>query len=363
MHERLESIAAHGQSIWLDDLTRDLVRDGTLHALVDAGVSGITSNPTIFRRAIVETDAYDASIEAFEDEPGPERVMEELALADVIAACDVLRPIFEASGRTDGFVSYEVSPHLARDGGATFREAKRLARRIDRPNVFIKIPGTRSGVEAVRRCLEDGINVNVTLLFSVERYRAVAEAYERAVETSDGRTGACVASFFLSRIDAKVDAHIDETVRSSPAVADLRGQTALALARSAYAHWRGVFGTSYASPHPESPMHKLLWASTSVKDPTFPPMKYVDALVLPHTIDTVPRKTLDQLRDPGVERARIPPVALEDDLKTLDRIQNEVIDLDRVAVELEEEGLRKFVEPYDELLKAIDERRRVHDGS
>lgn len=359
----LRRLSEYGQSVWLDNLTREMIASGTLAGhLRDDNVTGITSNPSTFHEAITGSPAYDDALKklAGENRPAGE-AYEELAIEDVQSACDLLREAYDRRQGRDGFVSLEVSPHLARDAKATIEEATRLWERVGRENVFIKIPGTAEGLEAIEACLAQGVNVNITLLFSLDRYREVAEAWFRAMRTRVDRGQApdvkSVASFFLSRIDAKVDPLLDAS--ENPRAERLRGCTAIASAKLAYQIWKELFADSQrrwrrlreAGAMPQ----KLLWASTSTKDPSFHDTKYVEALIGEQTINTMPDTTLEAFRDHG----KVAPT-LEQDLGEQHEVVHGLselgIDLRSVTDELVEEGIDKFAKPFDELLRALDEK-------
>jgi transaldolase len=358
----LHELAEHGQSVWLDDLTREMLEDGTLAGLIrDDGVTGLTSNPKTFSQAIAgNSRAYEAGLrEAAARGRTAEAAYEGLAVEDVRAACDLLRDVHDRSAGQDGFVSLEVSPHLAFDTQATIEEAHRLWERVERDNVLIKIPGTSAGLGAIEACLAGGVNVNVTLLFSLDRYREVADAWFRGMETRVRRGEPLgvrsVASFFLSRIDVKVDALLDEIAEPTRR---LRGRAAVASARLAYQIWKRLFSESNArwqrlSEGGASPQ-KLLWASTSTKDPSFSDTKYVEALIGDRTINTMPRETLAAFRDHG--EAATPTLELEigEQRTVLDDLGRAGIDLAQVTEQLVEEGVEKFVRPFDDLLQALE---------
>ncbi len=358
----LLELEALDQSVWLDDIQRDWLDDGTLARLIEEdGVSGVTSNPAIFHKAIRDHHGYDEAIQALAERGvGAAEMVESLMVEDVRRAADRLRGVYEASGGRDGFVSLEVSPHLAHDAAGTVTEARRLWRRVSRANLMVKVPATRAGLAAIRQLIGEGINVNVTLLFSVVRYGEVVEAWLAALEdcAAAGRPLqriASVASFFLSRIDTLVDRRLDAL--GTPAAAELRGQAALASARLAYRHsrdwvaaprWRALAARG-AQPQ------RLLWASTSAKDEAYSDVKYVEALIGPGTINTMPANTLAAYRDHGQPAAR-----LEQDLDLARglpaRLAGLGIDLESAAGELELDGVRKFVEPYDALIRMLGER-------
>ena len=347
-----------GQSVWYDYITRDLIASGELARLITAdGLRGMTSNPTIFDKAVSGSRLYDADIRRLADTgKSSTEIFESLAVADVRAACDAFLPLYQRSGGSDGLVSLEVSPTLAQDADATVHEAERLWRAVDRPNAMIKIPGTQAGLSAITRAIAGGINVNVTLLFSVERYAEVIEAFlaglERRLEQNlPVASIASVASFFVSRVDGKVDPLLDRRAGSEP----LRGKAAIANACMAYR----LFESSTSQPRwsrlaaaggrPQRP----LWASTSTKDPRYPDTYYVEALVAPRTVNTLPPETLEAYRDHGEPAVRIQDgvAAAPEQLQALARAG---IDLAQVTRELEEEGVEKFAASYRSLLAAID---------
>jgi transaldolase len=347
-----------GQSVWYDYITRDLLASGELARLIAAdGLRGMTSNPTIFDKAVAGSRLYDPDIRRLADKGASSgEIFEALAVADVRAACDAFLPLYERSGRGDGLVSLEVSPRLAHDADATVHEAERLWSALNRPNAMIKIPGTRAGLSAITRCIGAGINVNVTLLFSVERYAEVIESFLAGMEQRLDRrlpTGSVVsvASFFVSRVDGKIDPLLDQTAGG----AALRGTAAIANACVAYRlfeetlrqqRWRRL---AQSGAQPQRP----LWASTSTKDPRYPDTYYVEALVAPQTVNTLPPETLEAYRDHGSPEVRIHErmAAAPAQLEALARAG---IDLARVTHELEVEGVEKFAASYRSLLAAID---------
>jgi transaldolase/glucose-6-phosphate isomerase len=356
-----------GQSIWLDYLHRSLIEDGRLRRLIeDDGLKGMTSNPSIFEKAIGEASAYDdrlaAALRAGDFEPMA--LYERLAIADIQAAADVFRPVYDRLNGADGYVSLEVSPYLAMDTEGTVAEARRLWRAVDRPNVMIKVPGTRAGSPAVRQLIGEGVNVNVTLLFGIDAYLAVAEAHMSGLETFKAAGGDVtkvhgVASLFVSRVDTQIDAEIDRRLAAgagadAAALGALRGKVAIANAKLAYqrylqmtgsARWRALAAAG-AAPQ------RLLWASTGTKDPTYSDVLYVEALVGPETINTMPPKTLAAFRDHG----RIGPTltaGLDEARRVLAAAERFGLDLDGVTERLIETGVRQFGEAFDRLLAAI----------
>lgn len=358
----LRQVHQLGQSIWLDDIRRGWLRDGHLARLIsDDALAGVTSNPAIFAKSISEGAEYNDAIASL---AGAGRnindIYETLALEDVQAAADLFRATYDARGGSDGFVSLEVSPHLADDTEGTVAEGLRLWQAFDRPNAMIKVPGTEAGLPAITELIAAGVNINVTLLFSVDRYRAVVDAYLAGLEKRS-RAGkpidriASVASFFLSRIDTLVDARLDQM--NTPEAKAQRGRAAIASARLAYQYykewtnsdrWRAL---AYKGVKPQ----RLLWASTSSKDPAYKDTMYVEALIAPNTVNTLPPATVDAYRDHGE-----PAVRIEDDLsaagETVQTLRNLGIDLNAVSEQLEREGVKKFKEPFDALLATLAKR-------
>jgi len=346
-----------GQSPWYDYITRDLVATGELRRLIrDDGLRGMTSNPTIFEKAIAGSAAYDADIRRLSEQGrSAGEIFEALAVADVRAACDEFAGLHQVTGGVDGQVSLEVSPTLAHDTHATIHEAERLWGAVDRPNAMIKIPGTEAGLPAITHCVAAGISVNVTLLFSVERYRAVIEAWlagleQRLAEGRDLGPVSSVASFFVSRVDGKVDPLLDRAGHDA-----LRGRIAIANACAAYRRFEGSLGTprwqrlAQAGARPQRP----LWASTSTKDPRYPDTFYVEALVAPRTVNTLPPETFAAYRDHGnpVVRMHEGMAVAPERLKALAAAG---IDLAAVTRELEDDGVAKFAASYTGVLGTIE---------
>ena len=346
-----------GQSLWYDYITRDLLTSGELTKLIrNDGLRGMTSNPSIFEKAIAGSRLYDDDIRRM-SEAGRRAaaIFEALAVADVRSACDAFRPLYDRTGGRDGFVSLEVSPGLAHDTPGTIQEADRLWRAVDRPNAMIKIPGTHSGLAAITESIASGINVNVTLLFSVERYSEVIEAFLQGLERRHQRGQpvdgiGSVASFFVSRVDGKIDPLLNrESDRS------LRGTAAIANAAEAYCLFRESLQTdrwarlAKAGAAPQRP----LWASTSTKDPAYPDVYYVEALVAPDTVNTVPPETLAAFRDHGSPGVRIDD-AVANAPAQLAALKAAGIDLAAVTRELEDEGVAKFAASYAAVLSGIE---------
>jgi transaldolase len=358
-----------GQSVWLDNLTRDMIHDGALERLIhEDGVSGITSNPATFHASLSSGAAsYAVQLGQLVDQGLPaEAIAEALAIEDVRLASDLLRPTFDETRRRDGDVSIEVSPRLARDAQGTILEAERLWGRLDRENVMIKIPGTPEGLAAIESALASGVNVNITLLFTLGLYDRVVDAFMAALETRVDRKQPLdriqsVASFFLSRIDTKVDEKLD--LLGSAGGTDhrprhLRGQAAIACAKEAYRRWKQSFSSDRWKRLEDlgARPQRLLWASTSTKDPSYPDTKYIDPLIGPHTISTMPEKTMDAFRRQGVARP-----TLEEGIDGARRVLADFaelgIDLDAVGEELIAEGIAKFAAPYRKTLQFIEEER------
>ena len=350
-----------GQSIWLDYIRRDLLTEGRLAAMMtDDGLAGITSNPSIFEDAIARHDFYDDEIrQLLATGADGGRLRQALTVSDVTRAADVLRPLWDTTGRRDGLVSLEVSPHLAHDTEGTVAEALALWRIVDRPNLMIKVPGTRAGLPAITRLIAAGVNVNVTLLFSVARYREVVDAFMAGLEQrhSLGQSLAgiaSVASFFISRIDTLVDAELDRLSAARPGTIALRGTAALACARLAYRHyqewtraarWRAL---AAAGAQPQ----RLLWASTSTKDPAYSDVRYVEELIAPETVNTLPPATLEAYRDHGDPALRLEP-GIPEAAQQIARLAAAGVDMDRVAEQLEREGGDKFIAAHDALLAVL----------
>lgn len=349
-----------GQSPWYDYITRDLVASGELARLIrEDGLRGMTSNPTIFEKAVAGSTAYDEDIRRLGREGrSPGEIFEAIAVADVRAACDEFAALHRRTGGLDGQVSLEVSPELAHDTEATIQEAHRLWAAVARPNAMIKIPGTAAGLPAITRCIADGISVNVTLLFSVERYAAVIEAWLAGLERRLDRGEplepvASVASFFVSRVDGKVDPLLD---RASPgAPSPLRGRIAIANAAAAYRLFEWSLGTprwdrlAKGGARPQRP----LWASTSTKDPRYPDTHYVEALVAPRTVNTLPPETFAAYRDHGRPAVRIRE-SIGGSGAALKALAEAGIDLAAITQELEEDGVAKFAASYRSLLAGIE---------
>lgn len=357
----------YGQSVWMDNLSRDILRSGELAQLINSrDVHGITSNPAIFEKAIAGNAIYDADIEAgIRAGKSVEEIYESLVFEDIRNACDVLLPIYQASSGVDGYVSLEVPPNLARDTEATLRAARRYFQILQRPNLMIKIPGTPEGLPAVEAAIRDGINVNVTLLFSVQSYIDTAWAYIRGLEAraaagQDVRNLASVASFFLSRIDSKVDDRLEQVAQQTrepqqqAQIADLKGKIAIANAKLAYKEYKQIIASDrwQALEAKGARVQRLLWASTSTKNPAYSDVMYVDELIGPDTVNTLPPNTIEACADHCNVASRI-----EMDVATAEAAIAALaplgIDLDQVMDELLAEGIDKFIQPFDQLMDSL----------
>lgn len=374
----LKALRDRGTAPWLDFLSRRFIAGGGLwHLVHDDGLTGVTSNPAIFEKAIAGSSDYDEAIERAlaENDRAPDALFEHLAVADIHAAADVLRPVYEATNGRDGYVSLEVSPYIAMDTDATIAEARHLWRAVDRRNLMIKVPATGPGLPAIRRLIADGINVNITLLFSQSVYEDVVEAYLAGIEAwiaegGDPARVASVASFFVSRIDSAVDQRIDQRLEAGAdgetrqALEGLRGAVAIANAKLAYQRYRRLFSgdrwekLAAAGARPQ----RLLWASTSTKDPAYRDVLYVEELIGPETVNTMPPETLDAFRDHGQVRD-----SLEEDVAgaqaVMDALAEVGISIDEVTEALVEEGVRKFADPFDDLLGAVAHKRAAVLGA
>jgi len=348
--KKLESL---GQSIWLDYIRRDLIADGALlHLIEKDGLRGMTSNPAIFEKAIAESNLYDAEIQKMAHKgKNVNEIYEAITQKDVQSAADVFRPLYEKTDGKDGYVSLEVNPNLAHDTVGTIEEGRRLWVALNRPNVLIKVPATMEGLPAIRQLISEGINVNVTLLFALPRYKQVTEAYiagitDRINQGEPITNIASVASFFLSRIDAVIDPKEADTIATK-----IRGQVAISSAKIAYKIYKEVFENEQFTKLGASPQ-RLLWASTSPKDPKYSDVKYIEALIGPNTVNTIPLETLEAYRDHGD-----PSNLLEADVEQASWVLSELpemnIDLQSITEKLENDGVEKFVQAFEKLMDAL----------
>jgi transaldolase len=357
MSNRLREIEALGQSIWIDNISRQILDDGILKRLIDEdGISGVTSNPTIFEKAMGHSDRYDDGFrEELEHTSDPEEIFNQLAYRDIRDAADLLRPVWDSAKGADGHVSFEVAASLAFDTDGTIEAAKHHRAAIDRPNVLIKVPGTAEGVSAFEELTAFGLNVNVTLLFAVSRYEAIAEAYirglERRVEAGESvEKAASVASFFVSRVDTKVDAALEGTGRE-----DLRGKAAVANAKIAYESFQRIFSgprweaLAAKGAHVQRP----LWASTSTKNPDYSDTLYVDNLIGPDTVNTMPDQTIDASRDHATAERTVDK-DVDQAHKEIDEIKAAGVDFEDIVLnQLVDEGVKSFAASYDSLIETI----------
>ena len=363
---KLESL---GQSIWLDSLSRPMLTSGELQRLIaEDGLSGVTSNPAIFEKAIAESTDYDEAIRVLAlAGKGVGHIYETLVVEDIRLAADQLRPVYNRLDGRDGFISLEVSPHLAHDTMGTLDEARKLWAIVNRPNVFIKVPATTEGLPAIRELISDGININITLLFGLPRYRQVAESYIAGLEDRLTRGKsidhvASVASFFLSRIDVMVDPILEKRMiaggRDGQLAEYFHGEVAISCAKVAYRIFKEIFRTASFSNlvRRGGRTQRLLWASTGTKNPAYSDVKYVEPLIGPETINTIPMETLLAYRDHGRPALRLGRglAKAEEVLKCLPEVG---INLDRVTQALEDEGVDKFIKPYNLLMKRLAEKQ------
>lgn len=374
----LHRLHALGQSVWLDYIRRGLLRSGELKEMIARyDLRGVTSNPSIFEQAIVRSDDYDDALgELAAARVAPGAAYEALAIDDIQAACDLFRPVFDASGGTDGFVSLEVSPELAHDTAATTEEARRLWAAVDRPNLMVKVPGNAEGVPAIETLLAEGLNVNVTLLFSLAGYEAVMEAYLRGLERrhAEGRPlshVASVASFFVSRVDSAIDGQLEakaaeagDEVRKAHLLS-LRGKAAVANAKLAYERFQQVFsGPRWeALKAAGAQVQRPLWASTSTKNPDYRDVIYVEELIGPHTVNTMPLATVEAFADHGVANRTV-DMGYDQARAELAALAAEGIDLDEVTTRLQVDGVDKFAASFREMMDGVARKlERVASGA
>jgi transaldolase len=358
----LVELQAYGQSFWYDNLRREFLNDGTLQSLIDNdGLRGMTSNPSIFEKAIGQSDDYDEQIsQEIKKGKDAERVFEALALADIRAACDLFAHLYESTSGGDGFVSLEVPPDLAADTEQSISEARRLFNEVGRPNVMIKIPATPEGIPAIRQLIGEGININITLMFSMAHYEAVAQAYLDGLNHlldngGDPAKVASVASFFVSRVDSAVDKKL--AALNDPAAEALMGRTAIANSKIVYQRFKDIFhGQAFdALRSAGAGVQRLLWASTSTKNPNYPDTLYVDALIGPETVNTMPPDTIEAFRDHGTVTYTLEKDVEEAQL-TLDNLVELGIDLDEVTEQLQKDGVEAFAKSFNELMKTLEEK-------
>ena len=367
----IKELLTEGQSVWLDDISRQMLNEGDLQRQIDEiGIRGVTSNPSIFEKAIAAGDAYDAAVmDLLRQGKGAEEIFEAVEVEDIQAACDLFRPIYDASAGADGFVSIEVSPGSARDAESTRIEARRLWSSVDRPNLMVKIPGTLEGAAVIEEMLAAGLNINITLLFSIASYERVANAYVAALEQRHAANQpidriASVASFFVSRVDTLVDKLIEEKIAGSsdPAVAAqgraLLGKVAVANAKLAYAKFQEIFeGPRFAPLRAAGAnVQRPLWASTGTKNPAYSDVLYVEELVGPDTVNTMPGKTIEAFLDHGrVSRT------VDQGVASAEQVMRDLaalgVSIDDVTAQLEEEGIASFTKSFDNLIAGVEGKR------
>jgi len=361
----LKKLGTLGQSIWLDYIRRDLIASGQLRRLIEEdGLRGMTSNPAIFEKAIAESNIYDQNIRKLTlKKKDVKAIYEALSQRDVQGAADEFMPVYGNTDNKDGYVSLEVNPHLAHDTKGTVEEARRLWAALNRHNVFIKVPATSDGLPAIQQLISEGINVNVTLLFGLPRYRQVAEAYIAGLEArvAQGKPVkhiASVASFFLSRIDTLVDPLVEKFIKpvgkKTKIAKKAHGQVAISSAKAAYQIYKEIFNSNRFKKLADkgARVQRLLWASTSTKNPDYSDIKYIEEIIGPDTVNTVPLETIDAYRDHGD-----PQLRLEQDVKEAGWIMAQLpelgINIDKVTQQLEDDGVRKFCEPFDKLMESL----------
>jgi len=367
MKSRTLQLKQEGQSIWLDNIQRRELHDGTIqHMINQDGVCGITSNPTIFMNAVTKSDDYDDQIALLTGKKkSAEEIYYHITVDDIRDAGNLFLPVYRETQQQDGYVSIELNPQLAFDIEGSIREAREVLKQIGLPNIMVKVPGTPEGISVARQLIAEGINVNITLLFSPDRYKQVAVAYiegleQRAEQGKDISRVRSVASFFISRIDSKVDKQIDEICKKDESVLSLRGAAATTIAKVTYRICENLFSGERFGVLKEKGAHiqRVLWASTSTKDPSYRDVKYVEDLVADNTINTLPPKTIDAFRDHGIARQTITE-GIDDAPGILKRLEQSGVSLEGVYNELQDEGVRAFETSYLELLDAIEKKGKA----
>ncbi|CAN5706442.1 hypothetical protein BH24ACT20_BH24ACT20_01420 [soil metagenome] len=357
MNEQLKKMNEIGQAPWVDEISRDDTQEGGLQSQVDEGIVGVTSNPTIFQSAIANSDLYDDQLEELAKEhDDAKEIFLRIAQKDIQDACDILAPVYERTDGKDGYVSLEVSPDLAYDTPKTIEEAERLVEMVDRPNLFVKIPATLPGLAAIEDMIAQGASINVTLIFSIQRYRAVTRAYIRGLQRlvaagGDPSTVESVASFFVSRVDSETDDRLDEIGRD-----DLKGRLAIDNAKLVYQEFKEIFsGDEWEFLVSKgATVQRPLWASTSTKNPEYRDVMYVENLVGPDTVNTMPKSTIEDVKDHAEIRETIEE-GVDDARQLLKDLEEAGIDYEEVTELLEKEGVQKFADSFDELMEEIKE--------
>ena len=356
MNERLKKLQEIGQSVWVDSLSRDDIQNGNLQRMMEDGVLGVTSNPTIFQQAIAQSELYDEELqELAEKTDDAKEIFRRIAVRDIQDACDIFMPVYDQTEHKDGYVSLEVAPELAFDTEGTITRARLVWEMVDRPNLLVKIPATKEGLPAIEESIAAGISVNVTLIFSLERYRAVAQAYIRGLERlveggGDPSKVASVASFFVSRVDTETDRRLEEVRRE-----DLKGRLAIDNAKIVYQEFKKIFsGPRWESLESRgATKQRPLWASTSTKTPEYKDTIYVDNLIGPETVNTMPLSTLKATMNHAEVRPTLDE-GIEEARKLFEELKEASVDYDEVVEVLEKEGVQKFVDSYSELIEEIE---------
>jgi transaldolase len=357
----LHELTAHGQSVWFDTLSRELVESGGLARMMEEdAVTGVTSNPTIFQKALSEGDAYDGQLkELLATEDDPTKIFFALALEDIRNACDVLRPAYDASRGVDGYVSMEVEPGIAYDTLASYEQARWISKEVDRPNLYVKIPATEAGLPAIEECIARGTSINITLIFSLQRYEAVVEAYLRGIERlvaggGDPSKVVSVASFFVSRVDTEADKRLEALGEKS-----LQGKLAIANAKLAYQHYLEAFAGprwEFLAAKGATPQ-RCLWASTSTKNPAYRDVMYVEELIGNDTVNTMPLETIEAFQDHGVIRGDTVLEGVDEARTLFNELRSAGVDYDDVTATLETEGVQKFADSFDQIVESIHAKR------
>jgi transaldolase len=366
----LKELLAQGQSVWLDYIRRDLIRTGELKRLVEEnGIRGVTSNPTIFEKAIAGSTDYDDALRALlakDPKTDVGALYERLAIEDIQMAADVLRAVYDETNGADGYVSFEVSPHLAHDTQATINEAKRLRAAVGRPNIMIKVPATPEGIPAIQELIAEGVNVNITLMFSMSHYEAVARAYIRGLERcADPAKVASVASFFVSRVDTMVDRALETLATAQAQAKTLLGKIAIANSKMVYHRFLEIFhGEGFVALRQRGTrVQRPLWASTGTKNPAYSDVLYVENLIGAETVNTLPPETLNAFKDHGKVPGETVRDSLDDAAAALGRLKALGINLDTITERLQQDGVTAFATSFDQLLGALEKKRNAMIGA
>ncbi|HVL24176.1 MAG TPA: transaldolase [Thermomicrobiales bacterium] len=374
MANTIKALLKEGQSVWQDDISRQMLESGALKQRIDeVGIRGVTSNPTIFQKAIAGGTAYDEDIKALlGDGKSAAEIFQTVAVKDIQDACDLFRPIYDESGGEDGFVSIEVLPSLARDTEGTLDNARTLWKAVDRPNLMVKVPGTAEGVPAIEALLTEGININITLLFSLENYERVARAYIKALHARHEQglhidTIASVASFFVSRVDTLADKKLDEKLAAggdAGVINGLKGKVAVANAKLAYETFEKLFGSAEFAPLADAgaKVQRPLWASTGTKNKAYSDILYVETLIGPHTVNTMPITTMEAFLDHGTVKRTV-DTDYAGAHQVIADLASVGIEIDDITRQLEDEGIEAFIHSYDDLLEGVESKRSALAGA